>query len=228
VVGSAYAFEGLDQDPFAMPALAKRCCSTPEEFAAAIREGLAMPAADAEALARACQSFIEGCFSAKAQQQALRKLLPTGLLQAQDQQPVGVIKPWPEPLRGEKSGGVRLLASSRGLGHDGWLESDNQLVLELEAGARELRLGFYLPETGQIEGEAALELELELELIDGERTVLRARMALQRGENRAALAVPEGIHNLATLTTRSFYRYLPEGQADQRKLLAVLSELQAI
>jgi hypothetical protein len=119
---------------------------------------------------------------------------------------------------------VRRRASRRGLGHDGWLESDNQLVLELEAGTRQLRLGLYLPKTGQITGEAALELELG----DGERAVVRARMVLRRGLNRAALAVPESINTLATLATRSFYRYRPEGQADQRQLLAVLSELQAI
>jgi len=33
---------------------------------------------------------------------------------------------------------------------------------------------------------------------------------------------------LATLATRSSYSYRPEDQADQRQLLAVLSELQAI
>jgi len=224
VVGSAYAFEGLEQEPFAMPALARHCCSSPEEFVMAIREGLAMPAADAQTLDRACQTFIERCFSAKAQQQALRKLLPAGLRLAQEQHPVAAITPWPEALRGAKSAGVRLLASSRGLGHDGWLESDNQLVLGLEEGTKQLRLGLYLPESGQIEGEAALELELG----DGERTVLRARMGLQRGLNRAALVLPEGINTLATLETRSFYRYLPEGQADQRQLLAVLNELHAI
>ena len=224
VVGSAYAFEGLEQEPFAAPALARRCCSSPEEFAVAIREGLAMTAGDAEALERECQTFIERCFSAEAQQQALRKLLPAELVQAEQAQPVAVIEPWPEALRGLKSAGVRLLATSRGLGHDGWLESDTQLVLELEAGTKELRLGLYLPETGHIAGEAALELDLG----DGERTVMRARMALQRGLNRAALALPKEISTLATLATRNFYRYLPEGQADQRQLLAVLSELQAI
>ena len=53
-------------------------------------------------------------------------------------------------------------------------------------------------------------------------------MALQRGLNRAALTLPGGINTLATLATRSFYRYRPENQGDQRQLLAVLSELHAI
>ena len=154
----------------------------------------------------------------------MRKLLPTGLLHTQKQRPDAVLEPWPEALRGEQSTGVRLLASSRGLGHDGWLESINQLVLKLDAGRRHLRIGLYLPETGQIAGEAALELELG----DGERTVMRARMVLQRGMNRAALTLPAGVTTLATLAARSFYRFSPEGQADQRQLLAVLSELQAI
>ena len=168
-----------------------------------------MQEAEAVSLDQACRAFIERCFSAEAQQQALRELLPPALLRAQERD------------RSEEARGFCLLPSSRGLCHDNWLESDNRLVLELEAGSRELRLGLYLPESGVIEGEAALEIELG----DGEQPVQRARMALQRGLNRAALALPEGIDRLATLTLRSFYRYRPDGQGDQRQLVAVLSEL---
>jgi len=57
--------------------------------------------------------------------------------------------------------------------------------------------------------------------------VLRGRMVLQRGLNRGALALPEELGTLATLAVRSFYRYRPEDQADQRQLIAVLSELHA-
>lgn len=225
VIGSAYAFEGLEQEPFDTPALARRCCSTPAEFAAAIREGLALPAAEAAMLDQACQAFIERCFSAEAQQQALQALLPPALL---PQARPGALRtrqrPMPEPSQEqEKPLGLSVLASSRGLCHDNWLESDNQLVLELGAGSRELRLGLYLPDTGVIEGEAVVELELG----DGAQTLLRARMALQRGLNRGALALPESISTLATLTLRSFYRYRPEGLGDQRQLLAVLSELKS-
>jgi hypothetical protein len=68
---------------------------------------------------------------------------------------------------------------------------------------------------------------VELELGDGSDTVLRGRMVLQRGLNRGALALPEEMGTLATLVVRSFFRYLPEGQGDQRQLIAVLSELHA-
>ncbi len=222
VIGSAYAFEGLEQESFAAPALARRCCHRPAEFAAAIREGLAMLPAEAAALERECQAFIERCFSADAQQQALRRLLPMAMLPEARAMPLRTGEwPLPEATKSEGGRGISVLASSRGLCHDGWLESDNQLVLELEAGSRELRLGLYLPETAVIEGEAALELELG----DGTQTLLRARMVLHWGLNRAALALPEGMGTLATLTLRSFYRYRPESQADQRQLLAVLSEL---
>jgi hypothetical protein len=217
VIGSAYAFEGLEQEPFVAPTLARRCCTATHEFAAAIREGLAMPATEAEILDEACQDFIERCFSAEAQQQALRQVLPSALL---PQARPGALRTEERPLP-EGAQGFTLLTSSRGLCHDNWLESNNQLVLELEAGSRKLRLGLYLPDTGEIEGEAALELELG----DGTQTLLRARMTLQRGLNRAALALPKGIGTLVTLTLRSFYRYRPEGPGDQRQLLAVLSEL---
>ena len=219
VIGSAYAFEGLEKEPFDAPALALRCCSTPDEFAAAIRQGLAMPAAEAEILDEACQAFIERCFSAEAQQQALKAVLPPALLpQARPAALRTEERPLPEGARG-----LSVLASSRGLCHDGWLESDNQLVLELEAGSRELRLGLYLPDAGVIEGEAVVELELG----DGAQTLLRVRMALQRGLTRGALALPDNINTLATLSLRSFYRYQPEGLGDQRQLLAVLSELKS-
>jgi hypothetical protein len=219
VIGSAYAFEGLEQEPFDAPVLARRCCSTPQEFAAAIREGLAMPVAETEILDEACQAFIERCFSAEAQQQALKAMLPPQLL---PQVRPAALRTEDRPLP-DGAQGFTLLASSRGLCHDGWLESDNQLVLELEAGCRELLLGLYLPDTGIIAGEAAVELELG----DGTETLLRARMALQRGLNRAALALPANIGTLTTLTLRSFYSYCPEGPEDQRQLLAVLSELKS-
>ena len=214
VVGSAYAFEGLEEGLWAAPALAMRCCAAPADFAAALREGLAMTSPDVEALDRECQAFIERCFSAEAQQQALRDLLPPQLLRVHGQ-------PAPAVAHGAVGEGLRVLASSHGLNDDGWLETNNQLVLELEAGSRELRIGLYLPETGEIAGEAAVELELG----DGTETLRRGRMVLQRGLNRAALALPEGLGTLATLAVRSFYRYTPDSQADQRQLLAVLSEL---
>lgn len=185
---------------------------------------MALPAAEAEILDEACQAFIERCFSAEAQQQALKALLPPALLpQARPAVLRTPQRSQPQPAREQEPPGLSVLASSRGLCHDNWLESDNQLVLELEAGSCELRLGLYLPDTGVIEGEAALELELG----DGTETLLRARMALQRGLNRAALALPEGMGTLATLALRSFYRYRPEGLGDQRQLLAVLSELKS-
>ena len=225
VIGSAYAFEGLEQKPSEVPSIAKRCCSSPYEFAAAIREGLTMPDADTEILDEACQAFIEHCFSAEAQKQSLKTLLPQSLL---PQALPGDIRTekrlMTEQVREQqKLLGLSVLASSRGLCHDNWLESDNQLVLELEAGSKELQLGLYLPDKGDIEGEAALELELG----DGTELLLRARMALKRGMNRAALALPAGISTLVTLTLRGFYRCRPEGLGDQRQLLAVLSELQS-
>jgi GT2 family glycosyltransferase len=222
VIGSAYAFEGLEEGPWAAPALARRCCHRPAEFAEALREGLAMASSEAEALERECQVFIERCFSAEAQQQALRELLPGQMLpRAQARQPQTERLAWPQPQLASTHSAVTILASSRGLCYDGWLEVQNQLVLKLEQDARELRLGLYLPETGSIDGEAALEVELG----DGESTLQRARMLLRRGMNRAALPLPEPAGGLATLALRSFYRFQPEGTGDQRQLVAVLSEL---
>ena len=222
VVGSAYAFEGLEQGPWAAPALAMRCCSAPAEFAAALREGLAMPPSEAAQIEQDCQAFIERCFSAEAQQRALRELLPASLLPQARKNPLRTARlAWPEASPSPTQLAVTVLASSRGLCNDGWLEANNRLVLQLEEGARELRIGIYLPDTGVVEGESALELELG----DGGDTVTRSRMVLQQGLNRGAMALPEGMGTLAILVVRSFYRYTPDSQSDQRQLMAVLSEL---
>lgn len=224
VIGSAYAFEGLEQEPFRAPAVACRCCSTAEEFVAAVREGLAITAAEAAALDEACRGFIEACFSAEAQQQALQRLLPGALQRRLQQQlPEREALAWPESLQADPPQGLSLLSSCRGLCHDGWLESDNLLVLELRPAAAQLRFGLYLPETGALEGEAVLELELG----DGNRSLQRSRLPLQRGLNRAALPLPAGLAGLTTLRVRSFFRYRPEQPGDQRQLIAVLSELEA-
>ena len=68
---------------------------------------------------------------------------------------------------------------------------------------------------------------MDLELGDDSVTVLRGRMVLERGLNRGELPLPGEIGTLATLVARSFYRYRPEGQTDQWKPIAVLSELHA-
>ena len=112
-------------------------------------------------------------------------------------------------------------ASSSGLCHDGWLEANNRLVLKLNESVRELRIGIYLPETGEVDGEAAVELELG----EGKKALIRGRMTLKRGLNQRALKLPQGIGMLATFALRSFYRYRPESNADRRQLIAVLVEL---
>jgi hypothetical protein len=219
VVGSAYAFEGLDEEPFSAPELARRCCSGPEEFVAAIREGLAIDAVEAEALDQQCHGFIERCFSAEAQQQALRELLPAGLKpKSIKTEALALPKAWQTQHQGPAA---ELLASSSGLSPDGWLESNNKLVLKLPGDSMELRLALYLPETGQITGKT----EVELELGDGQEVLSRARMPLIRGLNRAALRLAETGNEIVTLRVLGFYRYQTEQKRDQRELLAVLSEL---
>lgn len=222
VLGSEYAFEGLDHQPYAAPVIAIRCCRSAEEYVAAVTEALAMDPAEGSQLDAACKDFIERCFSREAQQHALKALLPDAL--SQKQRPASVdTMPWPDAVRGGAQRGVKLLSSSYGLCSDGWLESSNQLALELTPGVTELWLGFYIPDLAEIDGKAALELELG----DGQEILMRGRLAIQSGETRTTLSLPGGVTHLATLSVCSFYSYQPSDQGDVRQLVAVLSELQA-
>jgi len=224
VVGSAYAFEGLDQEPWCAPASGMCCCHTPDEFVLALQDGLAMDLEEACKLDSECEDFIERCFSSAAQQRALQALLPPQFIAQGCQGPLpSDLLPWPEVIRSGDPRAINLLASTNGLCHDGWLESSNRLVLELQPGLRELLLGFYLPETGIIDGQRTLEIELG----NGQDSLLRGRLAIQPGQNRTLLKLPQGITTLATIVVRSFFSYQPKGLGDQRQLVVVLSELQA-
>ncbi|NDD46202.1 MAG: hypothetical protein EBZ24_12605, partial [Synechococcaceae bacterium WB9_4xB_025] len=218
-------FEGLEEEPFAAPAQARRCCSTPADFSTALRLGLAMEPNEAERLDAQCREFIERCFSAEAQQQALRTLLPSELRPTAMGEAVAVGSlAWPDGIRGGAEHGLELLASSRGLQHDSWLEQNNLLVLRLPAqrgpGAR-LGLSLYLPDSGVLEGECSAQITLG----DGQRPRAQTRVTLRRGLNEAHLELPAGMDTMMTLSVESFYRYIPESAGDQRKLIAVLTSL---
>lgn len=221
VVGSTYAFEGLEDEPFCIPAVARRCCSTPEAFAAALREGLAIIQDEADALDAACRTFIESCFSAEAQQQALQRVLPP------DMQPQAVdvgSMAWPPGIKGVSGGPLQLLASSRGLDHDGWLQEDNLLVLrcsEQVPQAGVFRLGLYLPEDGVIQGDSSLLITMG----DGRCPQMSIGLALSRGLNEVDVQLPPALEHVLTLRFESFYRYVSPNGIDRRHLVAVLAEL---
>jgi GT2 family glycosyltransferase len=224
VIGSAYAFEGLEEGVWAAPAVARRCCHRPEEFAAAVHEGLAMAPSEVEALERDCQAFIERCFSAEAQQQALRELLQPVL---KHQPAATAARVWPDGLRGGEATGLMLLPSSHGLSHDGWLELENQLVIQLPEGMSTnqlVQVGLYLPDGGSVEGESSLQITLG----DGNGPRGRVQMVMRRGLNEKRFVMPAGLGKLATLKFEPFYRFIAAGGTDQRHLLAVLSELSLI
>jgi GT2 family glycosyltransferase len=224
VLGTGFAFEGLDQPPLLAPAEAVRQCHSPEEYVEAIREGVAISPQEAEALERACRRFIEETFSASAQQEALRVILRERH-QPEREGPAGL--PWPDAMQGSGPVAFSLLQGSKGLCADGWLEDDNQLLLEpLQPWAAgpggqepELQLGLYLPESGQVQGKA----EVEIELGDGQQSHWRGVLQLRPELNSVALPWPAALAAGLHLRLKPAYRYVPEGGTDQRHLLAVLA-----
>jgi GT2 family glycosyltransferase len=228
VLGTGFAFEGLDQLPLLAPPEAVRPCHSPEEYVEAILEGVAISPQDAELLDRACRQFIEERFSAAAQQEALRAILAKGSGPGSgptSRQPQGL--PWPEAVRGSAREAFILLPGSTGLCADGWLEADNQLLLQprqpraVGPGGEEpeLQLGLYLPESGEVKGRA----EVEIELGDGQQPPWRGVLQLRPELNRVKLPWPAPLAGGLHLRVKAAYRYVPEGGADQRKLLAVLA-----
>jgi hypothetical protein len=181
-----------------------------------------MPAAEALLLDCVCQAFIERWFSAEAHRQALRQVLPDALLLRVDNNPLhSEERVWPECLQGNSRHALTLLASSRGLNHDGWLEQDNQLVIRINEPITALGIGLYLPTSGLIDGDA--ELELILSDGNGNQPLARQSLQLQRGVNKTVIRLP--VLCLIVITFKPFYVYRPDSKDDRRLLLAVLSEL---
>jgi hypothetical protein len=116
---------------------------------------------------------------------------------------------------------VRVLASSRGLHADGWLETPCLLVLELLGEARVaecLRLQLFLPEEGLLHGEAAVQVHLQP---GGEPQ----QLALRPGLNAWDLQWEREPGHWLVLCIDGRQLVKPANPQDQRQLLAVLNDL---
>lgn len=121
---------------------------------------------------------------------------------------------------------LRVLASSKGLHADGWLETASRLVIQRLAKNHEaasLRLGLCVPEVGMLQYEAAVQVWVE-------SGGAPQRWLLQAGLNQLKLELPLSLQGLAAAST--FVLQLtgtpllkPADTSDQRQLMAVLVEL---
>lgn len=227
VLGTGFAFEGLDQPPLLAPAEAVRQCHSPEEYVEAIREGVAISPQDAERLDHVCRQFIEERFSATAQQKALRAILANPSSPV-SRQPQGL--PWPDEVRGSGREAFILLPSSTGLCADGWLEGENRLQLlagqalqeRFGPGVLRFQLGLYVPETGEFQGQP----DLLIEMADDQQSLGHGKLTLKQGMNVVGFNWPSRISSQICLQFKGDYRYQPERSSDQRVLLALLSQFE--
>ena len=122
---------------------------------------------------------------------------------------------------------LRLLASSSGLHRDGWLETPSRLVLQLlgqPSTAGGLLLQLYLPEAEQQPGAAgAATVQLKF---GSEGPALS--WPLQPALNRLELALPAQGRSCLVLELQGTKREQPLEGHDQRRLLAVLSDLSVV
>ena len=120
---------------------------------------------------------------------------------------------------------LRILASSTGLHGDGWLETPSRLVIQLLgewARAGGLRLGFYLPEQGLQAGDPAVLIQLDS---SGEAI----SQVLKPGLNTIVVpcsALPAQSVRVLNLSGEPLVQ--PANASDQRRLMAVLAELELL
>jgi len=120
---------------------------------------------------------------------------------------------------------LRILASSCGLHTDGWLETPSRLVIQLlgEGGrAGGLRLGLYLPEKGMQRDDPRVLIQLD-------STGEPISQVLKPGLN--TFVVPRSAspaQSVVVLNLSGEPLVQPGNASDQRRLMAVLAELELL
>jgi len=120
---------------------------------------------------------------------------------------------------------LRILASSTGLHTDGWLETPSRLVIQLlgeGAWAGGLRLGLYVPEQGLQAGDPAVLIQL---VSAGEAI----RQVLKPGLNTFMVPCSASpAQSVVVLNLSGEPLVQPANASDQRRLMAVLAELELL
>jgi hypothetical protein len=120
---------------------------------------------------------------------------------------------------------LRILASSTGLHTDGWLETPSRLVIQLlgeGAWAGGLRLGLYVPEQGLQAGDPAVLIQLGSA---GEAI----RQVLKPGLNTFMVPCSASpAQSVVVLNLSGEPLVQPANASDQRRLMAVLAELELL
>jgi hypothetical protein len=156
------------------------------------------------------------------------RAIPAGWLQQADatelpQRPVGAARRLPARPGWDRQS-LRILASSTGLHGDGWLETPTRLVIQLLGegdGADGLRVGLYLPDQGLVAKDLTVLITLDAEkplsqvLKPGLNTIV-----VQRPKPSAQSTVVIGISSAPLVQ--------PINSRDQRRLVAVLAELEPV
>ena len=119
---------------------------------------------------------------------------------------------------------LRILASSTGLHTDGWLETPSRLVIQLlgeGAWAGGLRLRLYLPEEGLQRDDPRVLIQLDVEE--------PISQVLKPGLNTFVVQRPKpSARSTAVIRISSDPLVQPANASDQRRLMAVLAELELL
>jgi GT2 family glycosyltransferase len=154
--------------------------------------------------------------------------IPDGWLQQTNatqlpQRPVGVACGLPA-LPGWDREMVRVLACSSGLHGDCWLETPTRLVIQLLGegeGADGLRLGLYLPEQGLVAEDLTVLIQLDAEKLISQ--------VLKPGLNTVVVQRPKpSARSTVVIQLSSAPLVQPANPSDQRRLMAVLAELDPV
>jgi GT2 family glycosyltransferase len=154
--------------------------------------------------------------------------IPDGWLQQTNatqlpQRPVGVACGLPA-LPGWDREMVKVLVSSSGLHGDCWLETPTRLVIQLLGegeGADGLRLGLYLPEQGLVAEDLTVLIQLDAEKLISQ--------VLKPGLNTVVVQCPKpSARSTVVIQLSSAPLVQPANPSDQRRLMAVLAELDPV
>jgi GT2 family glycosyltransferase len=216
VIGSEYGIEGMEDAPQGI----YFTCGTAQDFASAIQQVFSRDRAAWIECSKRARRYVADRFNLGRIQTVFKRAIGAAIRDPAAAQTLL------HKQTETKLSGCTLMPASYGIEHDGWLVRNNQLILSIQAQARELSIAGYLPEGENVIYHDEMEVYVDV-LYDGNES-LSFVQRVQPGMNTFAIHFPSNkTLTVAAIELSPAYRLETPGSADRRELSMLLSRIDA-
>lgn len=216
VIGTEYGIEGMEDAPQGI----YLTCSTAQDFAFAIQQVFSRDRAAWMEASKRARSYVAELFNTRRIQMVFKQAIGAAIRENAAQQSLF------SKLDNLKFTGCKLLPSSYGIEHDGWLLRSSQLVLSIQDQSRTLTITGYLPGSDNVVYRGAMEARVDV-LYDGNER-LSFVQRVEPGTNTFAIRFPSSKDlSVAAVELTPAYTIESAGSGDRRQLSMLVTRIDA-